>query len=203
MRNQTPKKRILLRGAAAALALCMVLGFTACGKKKAPAAIRVDLSGRVYTLDPQYCSTALERCLLKNCMEGLLRRLPDGTMAEGCAENYSVSADGLRYTFTLRENLQWSDGEPLTAKDFVFAFQRIQQGSGSAAAREQFAAIAGMAAGESGSLGVAAPDDRTVIITLSRTDPLLPESWQSRRPSLVGRTSTPAPTPATAILSRI
>ena len=102
-------------------------------------------------------------------------RLPDGTMAEGCAENYSVSADGLRYTFTLRENLQWSDGEPLTAKDFVFAFQRIQQGSGSAAAREQFAAIAGMAAGESGSLGVAAPDDRTVMITLSRTDPLLPE----------------------------
>lgn len=175
MRNQTPKKRILLRGAAAALALCMVLGFTACGKKKAPAAIRVDLSGRVYTLDPQYCSTALERCLLKNCMEGLLRRLPDGTMAEGCAENYSVSADGLRYTFTLRENLQWSDGEPLTAKDFVFAFQRIQQGSGSVAAREQFAAIAGMAAGERGSLGAAAPDDRTVIITLSRTDPLLPE----------------------------
>ena len=54
MRNQTPKKRILLRGAAAALALCMVLGFTACGKKKAPAAIRVDLSGRVNTLDPQY-----------------------------------------------------------------------------------------------------------------------------------------------------
>lgn len=94
----------------------------------------MDLSGRVNTLDPQYCSTALERCLLKNCMEGLLRRLPDGTMAEGCAENYSVSADGLRYTFTLRENLQWSDGEPLTAKDFVFAFQRIQQGSGSAAA---------------------------------------------------------------------
>ena len=203
MRNQTPKKRILLRGAAAALALCMVLGFTACGKKKAPAAIRVDLSGRVNTLDPQYCSTALERCLLKNCMEGLLRRLPDGTMAEGCAENYSVSADGLRYTFTLRENLQWSDGEPLTAKDFVFAFQRIQQGSGSAAAREQFAAIAGMAAGERGSLGVAAPDDRTVIITLSRTDPLLPEKLAEPEAFLVGRTSTPAPTPATAILSRI
>ena len=138
----------------------------------------------------RYCSTALERCLLKNCMEGLLRRLPDGTMAEGCAENYSVSADGLRYTFTLRENLQWSDGEPLTAKDFVFAFQRIQQGSGSAAAREQFAAIAGMAAGESGSLGVAAPDDRTGIITpvsythldVYKRQTLDGESWQVAAP---------------------
>lgn len=175
MRNQTPKNRILLRGAALALALCLLFSCASCGKKNTATALRADLSGRVYTLDPQYCSTALERCLLKNCMEGLLRRLPDGTMAEGCAENYSVSADGLRYTFTLRENLQWSDGKPLTAKDFVFAFHRIQQGSGSAAAREQYAAIAGMAAGESGSLGVAAPDDRTVIITLSRTDPLLPE----------------------------
>lgn len=175
MKNCGPKNRILLRGAALALALCLLFSCAACGKKNTTTALRVDLSGRVYTLDPQYCTTTLEHCLLKNCMEGLLRRLPDGTMAEGCAENYSVSADGLRYTFTLRENLQWSDGEPLTAKDFVFAFQRIQQGSGSAAAREQFAAIAGMAAGESGSLGAAAPDDRTVVITLSRTDPLLPE----------------------------
>ena len=154
MKNSIPKNRILLRGAALALALCLLFSCASCGKKNTATALRADLSGRVYTLDPQYCSTALERCLLKNCMEGLLRRLPDGTMAEGCAENYSVSADGLRYTFTLRENLQWSDGEPLTAKDFVFAFQRIQQGSGSAAAREQFAAIAGMAAGERGSLEI-------------------------------------------------
>lgn len=175
MKNSIPKNRILLRGAALALALCLLFSCAACGKKNTATTLRVDLSGRVYTLDPQYCTTTLEHCLLKNCMEGLLRRLPDGTMAEGCAENYSVSADGLRYTFTLRENLQWSDGKPLTAKDFVFAFHRIQQGSGSAAAREQYAAIAGMAEGESGSLGVAALDDRTVIITLSRTDPLLPE----------------------------
>ena len=70
MRNQTPKKRKLLRGAAAALALWMALGSTACGKKKAPAALRVDLSGRVNTLDPQYWTTTPERCLIKNCMEG-------------------------------------------------------------------------------------------------------------------------------------
>ena len=114
MKNSIPKNRILLRGAALALALCLLFSCASCGKKNT--ALRADLSGRVYTLDPQYCSTALERCLLKNCMEGLLRRLPDGTMAEGCAENYSVSADGLRYTFTLRENLQWSEGEGLCVR---------------------------------------------------------------------------------------
>ena len=199
MKNSIPKNRILLRGAALALALCLLFSCASCGRKNTATALRADLSGRVYTLDPQYCSTALERCLLKNCMEGLLRRLPDGTMAEGCAENYSVSADGLRYTFTLRENLQWSDGEPLTAKDFVFAFQRIQQGSGSTAAREQFAAIAGMAAGWALPPRMTAPS----LSPFPAPIPCCRKSWQSRRPSLAGRTSTPAPTPATAILSRI
>ena len=203
MKNSIPKNRILLRGAALALALCLLFSCASCGKKNTATALRADLSGRVYTLDPQYCSTALERCLLKNCMEGLLRRLPDGTMAEGCAENYSVSADGLRYTFTLRENLQWSDGDPLTAKDFVFAFQRIQQGSGSAAAREQFAAIAGMAAGRAAAWALPRRMTAPSLSPFPAPIPCCRKSWQSRRPSLAGRTSTPAPTPATAILSRI
>ena len=80
MKNSIPKNRILLRGAALALALCLLFSCAACGKKNTTTALRADLSGRVYTLDPQYWTTALERCLLKNCMEGLLRRLPDGTI---------------------------------------------------------------------------------------------------------------------------
>ena len=80
MKNSIPKNRILLRGAALVLALCLLFSCASCGKKNTATALRADLSGRVYTLDPQYCSTALERCLLKNCMEGLLRRLPDGTI---------------------------------------------------------------------------------------------------------------------------
>ena len=80
MKNSIQKNRILLRGAALALALCLLFSCASCGKKNTATALRADLSGQVYTLDPQYCSTALERCLLKNCMEGLLRRLPDGTI---------------------------------------------------------------------------------------------------------------------------
>lgn len=203
MKNSIPKNRILLRGAALALALCLLFSCASCGKKNTATALRADLSGRVYTLDPQYCSTALERCLLKNCMEGLLRRLPDGTMAEGCAENYSVSADGLRYTFTLRENLQWSDGEPLTAKDFVFAFQRIQQGSGSAAAGSNLPPSPGWRQGSAAAWALPRRMTAPSLSPFPAPIPCCRKSWQSRRPSLAGRTSTPAPTLATAILSRI
>ena len=175
MKNSIPKNRILLRGAALALALCLLFSCASCGKKNTATALRADLSGRVYTLDPQYCSTALERCLLKNCMEGLLRRLPDGTMAEGCAENYSVSADGLRYTFTLRENLQWSDGEPLTAKDFVFAFRRLFRAETNSPYAVEFAALENSAAVLAGqmpesALGVTASGPLTLVFHLSSAD---------------------------------
>lgn len=170
MKNGTPKNRIR-KSICLLLAVCLLL--TGCGKSKNTGNIRVDLSGRVNTLDPQFCATALERCLLKNCMEGLTRRMPDGTLINGCAEGYTVSADGLQYTFTLRENLLWSDGEPLTAEDFVFAFTRLHQGTAGAAAAEKYAAIRGFEDGDA--MGVTAPDDRTVIITLTRADPLLPE----------------------------
>ena len=172
------------------LALGMALSFAACGKTKTTGNIRVDLSGGVNSLDPQYCTTTLERCLLKNCMEGLLRRLPDGTLTEGCAESYTIREDGLQYTFTLRENLQWSDGEPLRAQDFVFAFARLQQGAASAAAKETYAAVAGFE--DDGTLGVTARGDRTVVFTLSLTDPLLleklaePESFPCREDYYTG-----------------
>ncbi len=43
----------------------------------------------------------------------------------GQAASYTISDDGLVYTFTLRDDAMWSDGVPVTAKDFVYAFQRL------------------------------------------------------------------------------
>ena len=57
-------------------------------------------------------------------MEGLYRLDKDNKAAPGVAESYKKSDDGKKYTFTLRKNAKWSNGEPVTAKDFVFAWQR-------------------------------------------------------------------------------
>ncbi|WP_129669405.1 ABC transporter substrate-binding protein [Phytoactinopolyspora endophytica] len=64
--------------------------------------------------------------------EGLLRWVPDWTGAPGddeiipnIAESYEVSGDGTEYTFTLREGMKWSDGEPVTVDDAVFAYEEI------------------------------------------------------------------------------
>ena len=70
------------------------------------------------TLDPNMNNYANSSIVLQNLFTGLMQIGPDGSLINGCAESYEVSEDGLTYTFTLRDGLKWSDGQPLTAGDF-------------------------------------------------------------------------------------
>ena len=172
-------KHSLIRFSAVVLTIAFVFALTGCGSGSNSFTWFVDSIPA--NLDPQVASASADVIACENLYSGLVRKDPSGKYEPALCERWEKSSDGLTYTFYLKDGLTYTAAKgnatdyAITAEDFVFAFQRIQQGSGSAAAREQFAAIAGMAAGERGSLGVAAPDDRTVMITLSRTDPLLPE----------------------------
>jgi peptide/nickel transport system substrate-binding protein/oligopeptide transport system substrate-binding protein len=96
------------------------------------------------------------------------------------AESWSQSEDGLTWTFTLREGLTFSDGEPLTAEDFVFALQRAASTGYDFAWYWDFAGgIAGwkeVTEGKAGpeTLGVVALDDRTIQVTTVTPKPYLP-----------------------------
>lgn len=72
-------------------------------------------------LDPALNSTVDGGCLAVNSFEGLMRYNADGQLEPACAESYTVSDDGLTYTFTLRDGLKWSNGETLDASDFVYS----------------------------------------------------------------------------------
>lgn len=77
------------------------------------------------TLDPGMCNYNKSSAVLLNLFNGLYRFSDDGSNVEpAMAESYTVSDDGLVYTFTLREGLKWSDGSPLTAADFEYAWKR-------------------------------------------------------------------------------
>ena len=77
------------------------------------------------TLDPGMCNYAKASAVLLNLFNGLYRYSDDGSNVEpAMAEGYTVSDDGLVYTFTLREGLKWSDGSPLTAEDFEYSWKR-------------------------------------------------------------------------------
>ena len=75
-------------------------------------------------LDPALNSSVDGGCLAVNCFEGLMRYNAEGNLEPACAESYEVSEDGLTYTFTMRDGLMWSNGEPLDATDFVYSWYR-------------------------------------------------------------------------------
>ena len=80
--------------------------------------------GEPETLDPQKTQTVVEADIVYDLFEGLLTYDAEGKLVPGVALAWTVSADGLTYDFDLREE-NWSNGDPVTAGDFVFSFRRL------------------------------------------------------------------------------
>src|SRR6476660_3263238 len=77
----------------------------------------------VESLDPALADTSWEQWVIGDMMMGLYTEDAEGKAIFGAAENASVSPDGKTWRFTLREH-SWSDGSPVAAEDFVYAWRR-------------------------------------------------------------------------------
>ncbi|MBE7106872.1 peptide ABC transporter substrate-binding protein [Bacillus cereus] len=77
------------------------------------------------TMDTSKSTDTLGAQILGNTMEGLYRLDKDNKPIPAAAESSTKSEDGKKYTFKLRKDAKWSNGDPVTAKDFVFGWQRL------------------------------------------------------------------------------
>ncbi len=77
------------------------------------------------TMDVSKSTDTLGSQILGNTMEGLYRLDKDNKPIPAAAESSTKSEDGKKYTFKLRKDAKWSNGDPVTAKDFVYAWQRL------------------------------------------------------------------------------
>ena len=141
----------------------------------------------VYNLgiDPRTIDPALNHALDGaqvdiNIFDGLLRMSYSDKPEAACAESWEVSDDGLTWTFHLRENLKWSDGEKLTAQHFKDGFLRaIDPETGSPYANLTYfiknakAFYDGKASRDE--VCISAPDERTLVIQLEHHNPLMLE----------------------------
>ena len=174
--------RILRKIFPAALALALVCATASCLKRETPVERgnrgQILLRGvgpEITTLDPHLATGASEYNILSALLEGLVTENPVTLAPEpGVAERWDVSPDGLTYTFTLRAGARWSNGEPVTAADFVASFKRILTPSLGANDAPHLYIIQNAEAYHKGGIrdadfskvGVAAPDARTLRITL-------------------------------------
>lgn len=131
------------------------------------------------TLDPQKSTGTWEDRIESDVLMGLTQSAPDGTPIPGMAESWETSADGLTWTFHLR-NALWSDGVPVTANDFVFALRRLLDPQTASEYASNMYVIKNAEAVNNGklpltALGVEAPDPRTLVIRLNHPAAYLPE----------------------------
>jgi peptide/nickel transport system substrate-binding protein/oligopeptide transport system substrate-binding protein len=118
--------------------------------------LRINLASEPDRLDPALNSSVDGACLAANSFGGLYTYDANGQLAPHFATGYEISEDGLTWTFTLREGLKWSNGDPLTAKDFVYSWNRAVNPD---TAADYAYMLGGIAKNDDGTLKVSASED--------------------------------------------
>jgi oligopeptide transport system substrate-binding protein len=139
------------------------------------------LSADLASFDPHLISGLPEINVASALFEGLVGEHPEtGAPVPAVAERWETSADGLVWTFHLRANARWSNGEPVTAHDFVASIRRVLTKSLTADNAAMLFVLANAEAWYQGGVndfaqvGAQAPDDRTLRLTLAHPAPYLP-----------------------------
>ncbi|MEX0317432.1 MAG: peptide ABC transporter substrate-binding protein [Ruegeria sp.] len=136
--------------------------------------------GNPETLDQHKTSTVAEANILRDLYEGLVVYTPAAEVTPGVAEEWEVTDDGLVYTFKLRADANWSNGDPVTAQDFVYSLQRIMKPETGAKYANilypiQNAEAVNKGEADAAEMGVKAIDDKTLEITLAQATPFFIE----------------------------
>ncbi|WP_459500140.1 peptide ABC transporter substrate-binding protein [Bacillus sp. C1] len=146
------------------------------GKLAAKQVLNRTETNEIPTMDTSKNTDALGSQILGNTMEGLYRLDKDNKPIPAAAESSTKSEDGKKYTFKLRKDAKWSNGDPVTAKDFVYAWQRLLDPKTAA----EYAFIAyplknaeavNQGKAEVSTLGVKAVDDYTLEVELEQPVP--------------------------------
>lgn len=133
--------------------------------------LKTNNSSEPGSLDPALAQGTHESWILENVFEGLMTFNEKGELVEGMAERYEVSEDGLTYTFYIRDGVTWTNGDPVTAHDFEYAWKRALNPETASYYAHILYPIKGAEAYNTGEgseedVGVKALDDKTLEVTL-------------------------------------
>lgn len=165
------------------LATCCLMMLAGCGSNSggtgsSDGVLKVGVGGDTAQLDPAIVDDSITANILAQTYEGLYKLDKDGNAKPLLATaDPVVSEDGLTYTITLKDGVNWSDGTPLKAGDFVYAWKRAVAIGNADAYYSQFI-TSNVVGAESGKdiadmtdFGAVAKDDKTIEITLKQKTP--------------------------------
>ena len=189
-KNDSNKGCLLMKQRIISFLLCfgLLFAFTACNDDTAGSIIYYPVYQTMKSCDPQVAVSDVEKIIVYNCFEGLVRMNADGEIRPAAASNWTVSDDGKTYTFSLRRDAKWNVSSyavealqerlpenfspGVTADDFVFALQRAVDPNTGAPEAPLLYSIENARNIHNGLLdvsvlGVEAVDDYTLVIRLS------------------------------------
>lgn len=206
----------------AVLAILMLVMISACTPKKSEVKV-IDnnnetkvmqqvvegITAKPDTLDPAICNFTNEMNLDAQMFEGLYRPTANGKVELGTAESVSKSPDNLTYTFKIRKDAKWSDGKPVTAYDFEYAWKRVLNPKFTTDVDYMLYFIKNAEKykkGESKEVGIKAVDEKTLEVKLENVAPFFeqiltfhayypvrkdivesnPEDWSTNPATLIG-----------------
>ncbi|WP_059173020.1 peptide ABC transporter substrate-binding protein [Bacillus sp. FJAT-27445] len=144
-------------------------------KKDVPQEMKVNINSEPFSLHPGLANDATSGGVLLQTFEGLTRIDKDGKPQPAMAEDIEVSDDLTQYTFKIRD-AKWTNGDPVTANDFVYAWRwAVDPANQSQYAYQLYYVKGGQAINEGKAkpetLGVEAKDDKTLVVTLENATP--------------------------------
>lgn len=153
--------------------------------KAEPTVVRMSISSEPDSLDPWQSAASDTDAIFRNVFEGLMAFDEKGEIIPGLAESYEVSDDGCTYTFHLRKNVVFHNGQAMTSKDVLYSYNNLAGMNGEKAVSSKFANVE----------SVEATDDYTFVIKLKQASaaflslnivPVLPEGYSEQASSPVG-----------------
>lgn len=165
----------------------MAISLTGCGSSGSSSKNVFNFASEldIISLDSTKANDGMSFNAIHAFTDGLMGRDKDGNTSNALAESYEVSDDGLTYTFKLKD-AKWSNGDPVTANDFVYSWRKIIQEAGNyaymlgtdgAGVKNADKLMADQEAGKTlddkamETLGITAKDDKTLVIELENPCP--------------------------------
>ncbi|MGN0401511.1 MAG: ABC transporter substrate-binding protein [Acetatifactor sp.] len=150
-----------------------------------PTVVRMSLGSEPDSLDPWQSAASDTDAIFRNVFEGLMAFNEKGEIIPGLAESYEVSEDGCTYTFHLRKNVVFHNGQGMTSKDVLYSYNNLAGMNGEKAVSSKFTNVE----------SVEATDDYTFVIHLKQAAaaflalnivPILPEGYSEQATAPVG-----------------
>ncbi|MEG0846165.1 ABC transporter substrate-binding protein [Niameybacter sp.] len=170
------------------------------GEKQVGGIVRTTMPSEPDNLDPHLSAAADTEAVMNNVFEGLIRFDEKGEFLPQLASDYKVSDDGLNYTFDIRTDVTFHNGEPMTMEDVIYSYTRLSGINGEQPLSSKFQSVS----------SIEAVDEDTLTFTLTQPDaaflstliePVIPADYadQSRSPIGTGPFAFVSYTPGQSI----